>query len=103
MQLYYGVQATVSVIRNSDVVRYSGASTVAIYIMYGVCSRCMQQCPLFGRHPLLGVSVNRESTVLRFMGQIIYRIYGIGEMGLAGQTNSHLTSNYDSFHCIRSA
>ena len=23
----------------------------------------MQQCPLFGRRPLLGVSVNRESTV----------------------------------------
>ena len=25
----------------------------------------MQQCPLFGRRPLLGVSVNRESTVQR--------------------------------------
>ena len=28
MQLYYGVQATVSVIRNSEVVRYSGVSIV---------------------------------------------------------------------------
>ena len=62
MQLYYGVQATVSVIRNSEVVRYSGVSIV-LYI-YGDCSWCMQRCPLFGRCPLLGVSVNRESTVV---------------------------------------
>ena len=35
----------------------------------------MQQCPLFGRRPLFGVSVNRESTVVYTVGyNIIYLI-----------------------------
>ena len=65
--LYYDVQATVSVIRNLEVVRYSGVSIVCIIYMYGDCSWCMQQCPLFGRRPLLGVSVNRESIVYYYV------------------------------------
>ena len=32
-------------------------------IIYGDTSWYIEQCPLFGRRPLLGVSVNRESTV----------------------------------------
>ena len=30
----------------------------------GEINRCLAQCPLFGRCPLFGVSVNRELTVL---------------------------------------
>ena len=30
----------------------------------------MQRCPLFGRCPLLGVSVNRESTVYKYKKQL---------------------------------
>ena len=45
--------------------RLSVIRVFLLYYMYGDCSWCMQQCPLFGRRPLLGVSVNRESTVQR--------------------------------------
>ena len=55
------MQAAVSVIRNSEVVRYSGAA-ITLYI-YGDFSWYIWQCPLYGGCPLLGVSVNGESTV----------------------------------------
>ena len=47
MQLYYMycVQASLSVVRNSEVVHYSGAAIVLGY-------RYIEQCPLLGRGPL---------------------------------------------------
>ena len=62
------MQAAVSVIRNSEVVRYSGAATVLNIILWRYR---LVQCLLFGRGPLLGVSVNRESTVLGIMGTLL--------------------------------
>ena len=36
-------------------------------IIYGDISWYIEQRPLFGRRPLLGVSINRESTVISFV------------------------------------
>ena len=44
--------------------RLSAIRVLLSYYIYGDVSRCMYQRPLFGRCPLLGVSVNRDSTVL---------------------------------------
>ena len=62
MQLYYGVQATVFVIRNSEVVRYSGVSIV-LYVW----RLQLVHVTVSVIRPLLGVSANRESTVLCFL------------------------------------
>ena len=43
--------------------RLSAIRVLLSYYIYGDVSRCMYQRPLFGRCPLLGVSVNRDSTV----------------------------------------
>ena len=43
--------------------RLSTIRVLLSYYIYGDVSRCMYQRPLFGRCPLLGVSVNRDSTV----------------------------------------
>ena len=51
MELHYFMQASVSIIQNSEVVGYSGAANV---------------CLLLGRGQLLGVSVNREFTVYTY-------------------------------------
>ena len=43
--------------------RLAAIRVLPSYCIYGDVSRCIYQRPLFGRCPLLGVSVNRDSTV----------------------------------------
>ena len=54
-----------SIIRNSEVVKYSGAAIIHVYTLYIWIHHLVHTAVSvnFGRCPLLGVSVNRESTV----------------------------------------
>ena len=49
-----------SVVRNSEL---SAIREQLMYCINGSCGRYIDCCPLYGRCPLLGVSVNRGSTV----------------------------------------
>ena len=63
MQLHRCVQATLSAIRNLEVVRYAGATIVLYNIIWRIQLVYIDHCPLrlYSRSPLLGVSVNGVS------------------------------------------
>ena len=65
------VQAPLSVVWNWEVFTIR---VLLIHCMIRIFSWSMKQCPLLGRCPLLGVSVNRESTVhAKQMTQVMKR------------------------------
>ena len=56
----------------------SAIQVLLLYINHSKISWYIKQCPLLGRGPLLGVSVNGELTVLCFTKIFVGRVYVFG-------------------------